>query len=128
MENGVLQGAGARLEELSCHQATSLVEFLAGAVGVVQQELARCELAAVHGLVLAQFVHELPRAVGVREPEGTCGDRDTAVTGEGEAPRCLEGSQHPETTALSHSSFSTRDPSVSHQDSAPCSPELGRST
>lgn len=116
MENGVLWGARARLEELlGCHQATSLVEFLAGAVGVVQQELAGCELAAVHGLVLAQFVHELPGAVGVGKPERTCGDRDTAVTGtqQGQGRRstkCLEGSQHLQAMALSHSSFSTRDP------------------
>lgn len=37
----------------------SLVEFLAWAVGVVQQQLARRELAAVDGLVLPQLVHQL---------------------------------------------------------------------
>jgi len=59
----------------------SLVEFLARAVGVVQQQLARRELAAVDGLVLPQLVHQLLGSVGVCVPEGTCrGHGDTSVS------------------------------------------------
>jgi len=53
------------------------VELLAWAVGIVQQQLARCELAAIDGLVLPQLVHQLLGTIGVRIPEGTWGDRGT---------------------------------------------------
>ena len=66
----------------------SLVEFLAWAVGVVQQQLAGCELAAVDGLVLPQLVHQLLGSVRVCVPEGTCrGQGDTSVPRKREAPR-----------------------------------------
>lgn len=69
----------------------SLVEFLAGAVGVVQQQLARRELAAVHRLVLAQLVHQLLGSVRVRVPEGTCGERGHVCAKDGQALGRLEG-------------------------------------
>lgn len=69
----------------------SLVEFLVWAVGVVHQQLARRELAAIDGFVFPQLVHQLLSSVRVCVPEGTCrGQRDTSVPRKREASRCLK--------------------------------------
>lgn len=52
--------------------ARSLVEFLAGVLGVVQEELARSELVSVDCFKLPHLLHQLVGTEGVHETEGTC--------------------------------------------------------
>lgn len=53
-------------------QTSSLVEFLAGVLGVVKQQLARRELAPVDSLIFPHAVHQPLGPIVVCEPEGAC--------------------------------------------------------
>lgn len=57
--------------------ARSLVKFLAGVLGVVQEELTWSELVSVDRFELPHLLHQLVGTEDVHETEGACKQRGT---------------------------------------------------